>query len=66
MLAISSDSIIAETNCSRMLSIGVSVVTVVVVSVKLRMAVYTSAHTLAGQRYTTMSETFDLLLTKLV
>ena len=64
MLAISSDSIIAETNCSRMLSIGVSVV--VVVSVKLRMAVYTSAHTLAGQRYTTMSETFDLLLTKLV
>ena len=48
-----------------MLSIGVSVV--VVVSVKLRMAVYTSAHTLAGQRgYTTMSETFDLLLTKLV
>ena len=64
MLAISSDSIIAETSCSRMLSIGVSVV--VVVSVKLRMAVYTSAHTLAGQRYTTMSETFDLLLTKLV
>ena len=64
MLAISSDSIITETNCSRMLSIGVSVV--VVVSVKLRMAVYTSAHTLAGQRYTTMSETFDLLLTKLV
>ena len=64
MLAISSDSIIVETSCSRMLSIGVSVV--VVVSVKLRMAVYTSAHTLAGQRYTTMSETFDLLLTKLV
>ena len=64
MLAISSDSIITETNCSRMLSIGVSVV--VVVSVKLRMAVSTSAHTLAGQRYTTMSETFDLLLTKLV
>ena len=64
MLAISSDSIITETNCSRMLSIGVTVV--VIVSVKLRMAVYTSAHTLAGQRYTTMSETFDLLLTKLV
>ena len=64
MLAISSDSIIAETSCSRMLSIVVSVV--VVVSVKLRMAVSTSAHTLAGQRYTTMSETFDLLLTKLV
>ena len=64
MLAISSDSIITETNCSRMLSIGVTVV--VIVSVKLRMAVYTSTHTLAGQRYTTMSETFDLLLTKLV
>ena len=64
MLAISSDSIITETNCSRMLSIGVTVVVIVIV--KLRMAVYTSAHTLAGQRYTTMSETFDLLLTKLV